>query len=357
MDQVQAPINVQPIGQSATSNDVAEQQNRLKKNEKRCMRELRGALPPMLKTHESEVAEMVEESKQSLGGPLALVSKISEIDNGEMEGSDNEGKPNDAKSGFTKAGGEEKKKLEKVEEKQKDAKEMKKLKGDSGIYCHYCNGANHFAADCMLRKKEEKKSKIKDEAYYSEKLEEVRAKAKGMSLVANGESNEEESGTNQIWDNLEKEVRLLLAQRNIYCNFAKLKDENDKSSTSQHGDFDNVEVESWKTDDTDEDKEVKDSHTTPQRVVVDQVFDNTIFPNQVFVTTGNVEKIKPEFNKIVENDNQRSTTKASPQFMHQNIVERKKNEGSSTELPPPSNPRRSSQPPPAPPVSAAAPPL
>ncbi|XP_052621484.1 uncharacterized protein LOC128127138 [Lactuca sativa] len=89
--------------------------------------------------------------------------------------------------------------MEKAEEKPKDAKEVKKLKGDSGIYCHYCNGANHFAADCMLRKKEEKKEKIKDEAYYSEKIEEIRAKTKGVSLVAKGETDDEKSGTYQIW--------------------------------------------------------------------------------------------------------------------------------------------------------------
>ncbi|XP_052626952.1 uncharacterized protein LOC128133522 [Lactuca sativa] len=278
------PDNVQSIGQSTSSEEVAEQQIRLKNNEKRCMRELRGALPPVVynyirsckiakdiwitlkekyqgsgKTKINYVKQCLVELKEfrqkdvetlknyydrlnelsyhcsrygitrslmefnltfimvlrkewrsSLGGPLALVSKVNEIDTGEKEVSDNEGflmnsddeapfdpkgKPNDAKSGFIKVGGEEKKKLGKVEEKQKDAKAEKKLKGDFGINCHYYNGANHFAVDCMLRKKEEKKSKIKDEAYYSEKLEEVRAKAKGLSLVAKGESDEEESGT------------------------------------------------------------------------------------------------------------------------------------------------------------------
>ena len=49
----------------------------------------------------------------------------------------------------------------------------------------------------MLRKKEEKNNKVKDEAYYVEKLEEVRTKAKGMPLVARGES--EEDGTYHIW--------------------------------------------------------------------------------------------------------------------------------------------------------------
>ena len=45
---VQAPANVQPIGASTTTPEVLERQNRLKKNEKRCMRELRGALPPVV---------------------------------------------------------------------------------------------------------------------------------------------------------------------------------------------------------------------------------------------------------------------------------------------------------------------
>lgn len=31
--------------------------------------------------------------------------------------------------------------------------------------------------------------------------------------------------------------------------------------------------------------------------------DNVIFPNQVFVTTGNGDKVKPEFNKMIEEDN------------------------------------------------------
>lgn len=71
------------------------------------------------------------------------------------------------------------------------------LKGDTGINCHYCYGANHLAVDCLLRKKEEQKSKTKDEAYYTEKLEEVKKKAKNLSLVAHGET--ESDGTYQIW--------------------------------------------------------------------------------------------------------------------------------------------------------------
>ena len=67
--------------------------------------------------------------------------------------------------------------------KRKSRKLRRNLK-DSKIDCHYCHGANHMASDCMLRKKDEKNNKVKDEAYYVECLEEVCAKAKGMSLVA-----------------------------------------------------------------------------------------------------------------------------------------------------------------------------
>ena len=47
--------------------------------------------------------------------------------------------------------------------------------------------------------------------------------------------------------------------------------------------------------------------------------DKIIFPNQVFVTTGNAEKIHPEFNKMVEKDNQRSTIEGF--FANQNTEE------------------------------------
>ena len=40
---------------------------------------------------ESEVNEMVEESKQSLGGPLALVLKVSDVDTVDKKDSDEEG--------------------------------------------------------------------------------------------------------------------------------------------------------------------------------------------------------------------------------------------------------------------------
>ena len=104
----------------------------------------------------------------------------------------NKVKPGDAKASFVnKFVGQEKKKFEKNDVKETEAKSEKKLNGDSGIDCHYYNGEKYLANDCMLRKKEEKKNRVKDEAYYVEKLEEVQTKAKGMSLVARGESEED----------------------------------------------------------------------------------------------------------------------------------------------------------------------
>ena len=65
------------------------------------------------------------------------------------------------KINLPQSGVEEKNKFEKTEKNDDNVKEFKvekKLKGDSGVDFHYCNGANHMASDCMLRKKEEKKN-------------------------------------------------------------------------------------------------------------------------------------------------------------------------------------------------------
>ena len=65
--------------------------------------------------------------------------------------------------------------MDKKETKSEVSKPEKKLKGDSGFDAHYCNGEHHMASDCMLRKKEENKEKVKYELYYAAKLEEVKA--------------------------------------------------------------------------------------------------------------------------------------------------------------------------------------
>ncbi|XP_023768575.1 uncharacterized protein LOC111917153 [Lactuca sativa] len=350
------PSNVQPIGSSFGNSEVENQTDRLKKLEKMCVRELRGALPPVvynyvrgcttakeiwnnlkekfqgtektkvnsvkqclvelkdfrkkdsetikvyydrlnemfyrcnrygitrsamefnlifvmglrkewrsvsMMTHESEVNKIDEESKANLGGPLALVSKISEKeaekdasdeDKGFIMNSDDEAiaiysnnrvkkffkkhfnpkaKSSETKGNFlSKSIGEEKKKDEMKDTKPVEGKTEKKLKGDAGIDCHYCNGANHLANDCMLRKKDERKNKVKDEAYYAEKLEMVRAKAKNLSLVAKG-ANEDEEGTYQIWSSRSDDEEMRNPTHGAM--FAKMEEESEEEAYEVHG--------------------------------------------------------------------------------------------------------------------------
>nr|KAJ0213712.1 hypothetical protein LSAT_V11C400159680 [Lactuca sativa] len=246
-------------GCAGSSIDVTTQTNKFKANYKRCIRELQGALPLIVynyvrgystakeiwdtlnekykgseKTKKSPVKQCfleLGEFKQKEGGPLALMSKVTSRD-AKIESTENDGledvglivnsddeamafysnnkvkkifkKPFNSKSKTSESKGSlsrkivrEEKKVEKKGVKYEDAKTVKKLKGDSGFDSHYCNGANHMASDCMLRKREEKKNRVKYEAYYLERHEEIRAKTKGVSLVGKGSG--EEDGTYQIW--------------------------------------------------------------------------------------------------------------------------------------------------------------
>ncbi|KAL7618630.1 hypothetical protein Lser_V15G03678 [Lactuca serriola] len=504
-----------------------------------------------LKTHEGEVNETTEESKAMLGGPLALMSKIYEKDAEKDASDEDEGfimnfddeaitfysnnrvkkffkKPFNLKAKSSKIKGnfliknvgeekkrEEKKKEEKQDSKAIEGKSEKKLKGDTGIDCHYCNGANHIASDCMLRKKDERKMKVKDEAYYAEKLEEVRTKAKNLSLVAEGTDEEEDvsfdetvtyfdsivvSASNEAKklsmqlletqkkldlkisridclelqitnimvdrDNLSRDNKLLLAQRNIYCNAAKrlygkltqlhhsceiskeqhrkllpflafertkvdnisydcekeiadfdkvpndkyrygivkvdeydsdntiseiseledvdcsqltvvnvasnskgkekVKDliveyETDIPSTSKVGEMNFVDLKDCQTDDSDDEEvekvskeKVSSKEEEIPRIVVDQVYgdtqnfeevmkekgshyletntvvfpnfkctDDVIFPNQVFVTKGNVKNIKPELKKMVEEDNSKTTEEVNTSYVDSYVAKPK----------------------------------
>ncbi|KAI3518300.1 hypothetical protein L1887_06871 [Cichorium endivia] len=87
----------------------------------------------------------------------------------------------------------------------KEKTEVKKITGDSGYDCNYCHGKNHFAKDCMLRKQNEKKPQVKDEAYYARKLEEARVKTKDLALMA----ADDRQGSYQVWssDSDDEEVR------------------------------------------------------------------------------------------------------------------------------------------------------
>ncbi|KAI3493173.1 hypothetical protein L1887_42163 [Cichorium endivia] len=87
----------------------------------------------------------------------------------------------------------------------KEKSEDKQISGDSGYDCNYCHGKNHFAKDCMLRKQNEKKPQVKDEAYYARKLEEARVKTKDLALMA----ADDRQGSYQVWssDSDDEEVR------------------------------------------------------------------------------------------------------------------------------------------------------
>ena len=55
----------------------------------------------------------------------------------------------DAKKNFGSGSNYRRKEEEEKEKKGEEEKE-KKLLGDSGYDCHYCNGKNHLAKDCVL---------------------------------------------------------------------------------------------------------------------------------------------------------------------------------------------------------------
>ncbi|KAI3510699.1 hypothetical protein L1887_17832 [Cichorium endivia] len=90
-------------------------------------------------------------------------------------------------------------------ESSKEKMEGKRISDDSGYDWNYCHGKNHFAKDCMLRKQNEKKPQVNDEAYYTRKMEEVRVKTKDLALVA----ADDRQGSYQVWssDSDDDEVR------------------------------------------------------------------------------------------------------------------------------------------------------
>ncbi|KAI3503806.1 hypothetical protein L1887_32257 [Cichorium endivia] len=109
--------------------------------------------------------------------------------------------PKEESSKLTTPKPSEKLTSESIKEKTED----KKITGDSGYDCNYCHGKNHFAKDCMLRKQNEKKPQVKDEAYYARKLEEARVKTKDLALMA----GDDRQGSYQVWssDSDDEEVR------------------------------------------------------------------------------------------------------------------------------------------------------
>ena len=138
----------------------------------------------ILKAHEVEVKETADENdKTSFGGPLALISKTNvkdacsdDVDGKSEEGvivnSDDEAvayySNNNVKKVYKKSikGNFKNNSFKKVastsnhgvqnkkDESSGEKKSEKKLVGDSGYDCNYCNGKNHLARDCMLKKEE-----------------------------------------------------------------------------------------------------------------------------------------------------------------------------------------------------------
>ncbi|XP_052624916.1 uncharacterized protein LOC128132402 [Lactuca sativa] len=332
---------------------------------------------------ESKVNEIAEESKINICCPLALVSKIlgreAKKESVEKENSEDEGlivNSDDEVVAFYSNN-----RVKKLFRKPFNGKSKTN------------DGKGNFAAEIVneekkmkrRKKRNEKKSKIKDEDYYLEKLEEVRAKAKGLSLVAKGVDENEvlkrtknlkfdsqsnyadiEDDSNDISEIEEEEV-IGCSQLSVInvTSMAKGKEKGDdykvkvdttQPSTSKVHDHDHVTVEGSQTysdDDDDVSKETTKHDDVPKkipRVVVDQFFDETekfdkimkekgshylekstvvypnfkctddvIFPNQVFVTTGNSDKIKPEFNNLVGEDNKKASKEGF--FANQSTVE------------------------------------
>ncbi|XP_023737287.1 uncharacterized protein LOC111885248 [Lactuca sativa] len=201
----------------------------------------------LLKAHKNEVNEVAEESKINLGGPLALVSKVlgrvggmeatekeSSEDEGLIVNSDDEAVAfyfnNRVKkfyknpfNGKLKVGEMRGSNTRKVSDEKKFEKKEVKAE-DSGVDCHYCHGANHMVNDYMLKKKEEKMNRVKDEAYYSKNLEELRAKSKGMLLVARGEYEDEIKY--QIWSSgSDDEEMINLTHGAMFVKFEEDEDE------------------------------------------------------------------------------------------------------------------------------------
>lgn len=168
------------------------------------------------KAHEAQVKEIVDDTdKTNFGGTLALISETN-INEASYDVKDDENEEglimnynddvvayysnNNNKKIYKKPikGNFKSNTFKKVAqtsnlviEKKKDGnateqKVEKKLAGDSRYDFNYCNGKNHLARDCMFKKKEEKQVKVKDEAYYDMKIEELGAKSKNISLLAKG---------------------------------------------------------------------------------------------------------------------------------------------------------------------------
>lgn len=92
---------------------------------------------------------------------------------------------------------------------QKDEqKKEKKLVVYSGFGCNYCDGKNHFAKECILRKKNENRDKEKYEAFYVTKIKDLQKIKLGEKALTMEDDNNN-NGYVDVWltDFVDKEVR------------------------------------------------------------------------------------------------------------------------------------------------------
>lgn len=147
----------------------------------------------ILKAHEAEVKEIANvKDKANFGGPLALIYKTNIHECSSNKDDDNEEgmivnskdevvtyySKNNVKNIYKKPikwnfKSNTFKKValtwNTIVKNKKDGNVSKKkvykyFVGDSSYECNYCKCKNHVVRDCMLKSKEEKKEKVKDEA-------------------------------------------------------------------------------------------------------------------------------------------------------------------------------------------------
>ena len=104
----------------------------------------------------------------------------------------------EAKKSFGGSLGYKKRSEEEKERKSEEEKE-KKLVGDSGYDGHYCNGKNHLAKDCVLRRKQENEEKVKDEAYYAQKIANLKIKKPATNVLVVENVNSDSEGNMEVW--------------------------------------------------------------------------------------------------------------------------------------------------------------
>ncbi|KAL4564910.1 hypothetical protein LXL04_028986 [Taraxacum kok-saghyz] len=216
----------------------------------------------ILKAHE---AELVKATKTNL--TLALVSKSEKMKKKEKKVSSTDSEPEESdsddewsnedkalmvsnpkkffKKNYSKfnkfeskrnfgGGSGYKKKEEDEKEKRGEEEKEKKLLGDSGYDCHYCNGKNHLAKDCVLRRKQEKVEVVKDEAYYTQKIANLKIKKPTGNAMIVETVHSDSEGNMEVWSSGsdDEEMRRPTHGTKANCFMARSVDSESASSES-----------------------------------------------------------------------------------------------------------------------------